>query len=273
MLLLHVSSVGLCALLHAATPSKTQYSPIHNARPATLPRMALSDYRKDAAELFDNMRVPAALVNGAAVTTAFNLLPVPGEPVPITVFKRVYTLLGVAVIAAELNAIVTATVAINKLSEVESAPTASVVDLLLSDTYEFSWVSVNVQFFAGLFGLAFMVLIRALAAMAASPAVGRISACVMASAVLFMAAIVNDGVAQAGVVASGPAQDLALPFGAGRSLLGLAARYVQLLLKRARQRRPLIMLALALAAVAAGLCVQDAFSACFGAGRIFMEAR
>ena len=236
---------------------------------STLPE--LLDYRKDAAELFDNMRVPAALVNGAAVTTAFALVPLPSDPAPIAVFKRVHLLLAVAAIAAELNAIVTATVAINKLSEVDSAPTASVVDLLLSDAYEFSWISVNVQFFAGLFGLAAMVLIRALATMAASPAVGRISACLMGAAVLLMVAVVNDGVAQAGVVASGPAQELALPFNTGRSLVGLVARYMQLLRKRARRGRPLILVAMALAAIAGLLAAHDMVSACFGAGRIFME--
>ena len=231
----------------------------------------LSDYRKDAAELFDNMRVPAALVNGAAVTTAFALVPQLGDPAPIAVFKRVHTLLAVAVVASELLAVVTATVAINKLSEVESAPTASVVELLLSETYEFSWISVNVQFFAGLFGLAVMVLIRALASM--GPTVGRICACIMASAVLLMATVLNDGVAQAGVVASGPAQELALPFGTGRSFVALVARYAVLLRKRARRGRPLVLLAIAFAAVAIGLSAFDALSACFGMGRIFMEPR
>ena len=147
-----------------------------------------SDFRQDAATLFDNMRVPAALVLGVAISSAFQLTPLASDPAPIAVFKRVHMLLAITTIASELNAIVTATVAINKLSEVDSQPTENVVGLLLSDEYEFSWVAVNVQFFAGLFSLAAMVLIRMLATMKAFPAVWRIAACLMAQGVLLMAA-------------------------------------------------------------------------------------
>ena len=77
----------------------------------------------------------------------------------------------------------------------------------------------------------------------------------------------QNGVAKAGVVASGPARKL--PFGG--SLFSLAARYLQLLSKRVR--RPLELLAIVLAATASGLGIHDAVNACFGSGRIFMEAR
>ena len=119
-----------------------------------------ADYRKEAATLFNNIRVPAALVNSASVQGAFALTPLPGDPVMLAAAKRLYVLLAICAIGSELLAIVTATVAINKLSEVSSAPTPSVVKLLLSPDYEFSWVSVNVQFFSGLFGLAAMVLMH-----------------------------------------------------------------------------------------------------------------
>jgi hypothetical protein len=269
-------SLGLYALMpaHHVTRSPLLFNHCGAARSrlqrfkASDEKPALRDYRKDAATLFNNMRVPAALVNGAAVGSAFALVPTPGDPAPIAVFKRVHTLLAIATIASELNAVVTATVAINKLSEVESEPTSSVVSLLLSEGYELPWVAVNVQFFAGLFGLAAMVLIRALATMAAVPSVGRISACLMASAVLLMASVVNDGVAKTGVVPNGPTRQL--PFGG--TLFALTYRYMQLLWMRAR-RSPLVLLAVAFATAAFWLGAYDALTAFFGgAGRVFMEA-
>jgi len=269
-------SLGLYALMpaHHVTRSPLLFNHCGAARSglqrfkASDEKPVLRDYRKDAATLFNNMRVPAALVNGAAVGSAFALVPTPGDPAPIAVFKRVHTLLAIATIASELNAVVTATVAINKLSEVESEPTSSVVSLLLSEGYELPWVAVNVQFFAGLFGLAAMVLIRALATMAAVPSVGRISACLMASAVLLMASVVNDGVAKTGVVPNGPTRQL--PFGG--TLFALTYRYMQLLWMRAR-RSPLVLLAVAFATAAFWLGAYDALTAFFGgAGRVFMEA-
>lgn len=216
---------------------------------------ALSDFRKDAATLFDNLRVPAAIVNTAAIGSAFSLRPLSSDLPVIAVVKRCHTLLAVSSIGSELLAIVTATVAINKLSEVESAPTTSVVELLLSEDYEFSWISVNVQFFAGLFGLASMVLLHACVWGAAhSPTIGRVSAYIMVSSVCLMASVINEGTSRPGVVASGPNQNL--PF--GRTL---SWRYVQLLSKRAR-RAPLVLLGLFFALLATTTGMSYALRGC-----------
>ena len=61
----------------------------------------LSDHRKDAATLFNNVRTPAALVNGAAVGSAFALQPAINDAVSIAILKRAHTLLAVSVISAE----------------------------------------------------------------------------------------------------------------------------------------------------------------------------
>ena len=61
----------------------------------------------------------------------------------------------------ELLAIMYATVATNKLTEVASAPAASVFALIKRD-YELPWVATNVHFMLGLFGFCSMVMLRAL---------------------------------------------------------------------------------------------------------------
>ena len=104
-----------------------------------------SDHRRDAATLFNNVRVPAALINTAALNGAFVMQPLVTDPVPVAIVKRIYTLLAIASVGSELLAIVTSTVAINKLNEIKSEPTASVVELLMSESYEFSWIAVNTQ--------------------------------------------------------------------------------------------------------------------------------
>ena len=87
----------------------------------------------------------------------------------------------------------------------------------------------------------------------------------MASSVLFMASVVNDGVAKAGDggsartggVARGPSRQL--PFGG--TLFALPVRYMQLSWRRAR-RAPLMLAGVAFALTAAAIGTFDAVGGC-----------
>ena len=108
-------------------------------------KLECSDHRQDAATLFNNVRIPAALINTAALNGAFVMQPHVADPAPVVIVKRIYTLLAIASVSSELLAIVSSTAAINKLNELNTGPTASVIELLMSEPYEFSWISVNTQ--------------------------------------------------------------------------------------------------------------------------------
>lgn len=257
--------------------------PLCSARPSSRLRggasgvTALADYSGAAKALFENVRVPASIIGGSIVPLGL-AMNVDGIKSPRlkAFFERAYTLLAVASLSNELVAVVISSVSVNKLSEVATAPAASVHALIHRD-YEMQWLGVNFHFLAGLFGLAGMVGIKAFTHFGLKW--GVIPLCVTGSSLALMVSIVNDGCVGSPARASPvcmrcahalcvwrfpcPAHVLARVVqgdGQGgrfaRSIVSLSARYGSLLVSRAfGSPSPLKLVSLLLAMVAAARCV------------------
>jgi len=211
-----------------------QHPSIVNTRGGAEP-LALADYSGAARALFGNMLGPASMIAGGLVPLGFLAAPLPDDG---TKWKRkaklLYMTISVASLVNELLAIMYATVATNKLTEVVSAPAASVFALIQRD-YEMPWLAVNVHFMMGLLGFCSLVLLRALCIY---PGPLNTSAAGLAlSGLVGMISIVNGGVAQ------GDGQGHKL----GGNILFLGIRYLSLLSKSiAKKKSPLGMISFVL---------------------------
>jgi hypothetical protein len=186
------------------------------------------DCAQEAAELFDNMRVPAALVAGSIVPLVSFAGPrLDLSDPPGTAFaKQLHFFVAMASLLSALLAVMYATVSFNSLTETHPPPAESVAEVLQRD-YELAWLGCNVCFYLGLFGLAFTCAINGYIAL--GPRIVKATAYLLGSTILLMTSVINGAVDQEGV--------LALSWGFerwfGESILALVARYVRLLLRTA----------------------------------------
>lgn len=193
---------------------------------------------------------PAAMLAGGLVPLGFLAEPLPDHTPLLRKLQCVYYFLSVASLANELLAIMYATVASNKLTEVAVVvpPAVSSVFALIKRDYELQWVGCNVHFMLGLLGFVGMVLIRAYALFPAS--LNRAAAGLGMSALLGMLSIVNAGVAQ------GDGRGHVF----GGNLLTLALRYAWLLLRNVWQTRGAVALsALVLGVLSLGGAARNLF--------------
>lgn len=193
------------------------------------------DYSGAATALFNNMRTPASLLTGILLGATFSLAASPSDGWLLRVVKRAHMLLGLVSSGATLVAIVACTVAINKLAEIRTPPTAGVRRLLASDDdLELAWLAANVNFSTGLVGLVGLTGVRGFLALHASGGLlwGGACACVAAAVALLMTSLINIAIAKGGGLVGEPC-----------TLLGLQLRYAALLLRRA-SRAPLMALSL-----------------------------
>ena len=149
------------------------------------------DFSGEASNLFNNIRTPAALVAGASFGAAFALQPVTGEAMAVGLVKRIYLLISVSAVSAELIAVLVSSITLGRLGSEgkRSASSGSVVDFL-REHYELEWVACQFNFQIGLLGLCAMVGIRAWVAFAC-PRFGRIACGFVTSALLTMLALME----------------------------------------------------------------------------------
>lgn len=191
-------------------------------------------YSEEAISLFNNMRLPAAIIAGSILPLGFGFpLRVGADPIVFSLCVRSHLMIAVASLAAELVAIVYSTVAVNKLTECEhTMPATRGVLPLLMDYYEEAWLGCNCCFFLGLFGAASMIGLRALLEFRTF---GVAPALLMAAAVALMCASVNEGIAQGDGSGDSP-----LRF-SPPSLGGLTYRYLYLLGKNASEKQSFML--------------------------------
>lgn len=186
------------------------------------------DVAEEVAELFDNMRVPAALVVGAIVPLVSFAGPRadPSDSPQIVFAKQLHFIVAITSLMNALLAVMYATVSFNTLSESHPAPAETVAEVLQRD-YELAWLGCNVCFYLGLFGLALTCAINGYIALGMRIVLP--TACLLGASMLLMISIVNGAVDQNGA--------LALSWGFerwfGESILALCARYARLLLRTA----------------------------------------
>ena len=194
------------------------------------------DFSGEASNLFNNIRTPAALVAGATFGAAFALLPVSGEDMAIGLCKRVYLLISVGAVSAELIAVLVSSVTLGRLGNEgkRSASSGSVVDFL-REHYELEYVATQFNFQIGLLGLCAMLGIRAWVTIAC-PKFARIAVGFVLSALLTMLAFMQT-----------PSDKRNM------TLAAMAIQYVQLLAEKCwRERSVLLLLSLGAGAFSIG---------------------
>jgi hypothetical protein len=215
--------------------------------------IAIKDYSGVAADLFNNMRTPAALIAGSIVPLCLISAPAlkKDESKRVALFKKINFLLGVSSLLSEILAITYSTVAINKLAEVKFAPTAGAAELIAKH-FELAWIGTNVQFLGGMFGFALLVGSKAYFVYGGKAA--KIAGCLSVAAFLQCTSIVNDGIAM-GV---GGVDIRKLRF--AKNLFSLTMKYLKLAFLKAKGR-PLSMTAFGVALYSLFLTAQQL--ACF----------
>ena len=188
-----------------------------------------SDYSEAARLLFGNIIGPASMLTGGLVPLGFL-----ADPLPVDEGKNgkkwkkkarcLYQVLAVVSLLNELIAIMYATVATNKLTEVPTAPAVSVFALIKRD-YELQWIATNVHFLLGLLGFCSMIMLRALCIY--PQFINTSSAGLALSALVGMVSILNVGIAE------GDGQGHRL----GGNAFWLVARYTTLLVKSFVEKR------------------------------------
>ena len=206
------------------------------SRTQLLVRGGDADFSGDAQKLFGNVISPAAMLAGSLVPLGFLAPPLPGRKTIHKRLRTIYSLLAIASLCNQITAIVYATVASNKLTEITSAPATSVFALIQRD-YELSWIATNVHFLFGLFGFLSMVGVRASVCFPShlqKPAAG-----IALASLLGMCSVVNRG------VQTGDGRGLVH----GSSIVTLVWRYTVLLAKQVQTSGGIM----AMAAIALGL--------------------
>mmetsp|Transcript_24925 Transcript_24925/g.55230 ORF Transcript_24925/g.55230 Transcript_24925/m.55230 type:complete len:386 (-) Transcript_24925:2346-3503(-) len=200
-------------LIHVRSPSPSQLNAIDSlsaAAAASAP--VLSDYTPAATSLFNNMKLPAAVVTAGMISlgfaTSFPELP-PDSPERqysprlrrrCESLRRLHIVTALVSVTSELIVVMWAAVEVNQLTERVYAPTATVWDLVQRDC-DLAWSAVNSHFVLGIIGFVTMLALRAyvmLLAAEASSALMTAASTGTAAALCLMISIVNRGVEAGG---------------------------------------------------------------------------
>lgn len=217
------SLTGSLTLGNNKSPTKTisldQSLPF--TRRGLLIRGGDADYSGDARSLFANLITPSTMLAGSLVPLGFLAPPLPSNKPYDKRLKKAYSLIAILSLCNVAAAVIYATVASNKLTEIVPAPAPSVFALIQRD-YALPWIATNVHFLCGLFGFMGLIGLRAVAVFPSH--LNKASAGIALSALLGMFSIVNRG------VSAGDGEGHVF----GSSIWTLATRYVVLLAKRTK---------------------------------------
>eukprot|EP00574_Skeletonema_japonicum_P001054 CAMPEP_0201741880 /NCGR_PEP_ID=MMETSP0593-20130828/47036_1 /ASSEMBLY_ACC=CAM_ASM_000672 /TAXON_ID=267983 /ORGANISM="Skeletonema japonicum, Strain CCMP2506" /LENGTH=402 /DNA_ID=CAMNT_0048236219 /DNA_START=24 /DNA_END=1232 /DNA_ORIENTATION=+ len=218
----HVGN-GISTKLHAVTNLATE-TPL------------LADYAPAAATLFNNMKLPAAVVTAGMISLGFatRFPELPRDTLEkvypqslrarCAKLERLHIVLGLVSVTSELIVVLWAAVAVNQLTERVYEPAVSVWDLIHRDC-DLAWSAVNSHYILGIIGFTGMLWLRAyvmLLAASASKSLVNAASTGTAAATCLMVSIVNRGVESGG----GTSVDRY-----GNTILDLFTHYAALLLK------------------------------------------
>ncbi|KAL3921127.1 MAG: hypothetical protein SGILL_002914 [Bacillariaceae sp.] len=214
-----ITSLGLAALCTLAFGGQQTYALASTAA-------ALADHSAAAVGLFNNMRVPAALIAGSLVPIGILSAPQIDEKKDSKVTKlakKANILLAGISLLNEILAVTYSSIAINKLVEIAAPPTTGVAELI-AQTHLLAWVGTNVHFLLGLTGFALVVGAKAYFGGFGSK-VGRAAMGWSVAVFLQAVSIINRGISMG-------AMDESARFAS--NLFTLVAKYIKLLVKSAK---------------------------------------
>mmetsp|Transcript_12105 Transcript_12105/g.22507 ORF Transcript_12105/g.22507 Transcript_12105/m.22507 type:complete len:269 (-) Transcript_12105:261-1067(-) len=156
-LLLH-DKVAECLINRSRQqPQPRQHRPETRRSSSTTPP---HDFSNEAAALFGNVRIPAALFAGAAAGSAFALplMETAEGSLRIGLVKRLYAVLMMGALSSEVVAVVVSTLAVTALGtqskalkqqqQQENVATTSLHDFL-AQHYDLEWLTTRLHFFSG----------------------------------------------------------------------------------------------------------------------------
>ena len=176
----------LCAL--APLASRRTHPPLLTAAAQT----GVKQFDGAASAVFNNLRIPAALVAGAAFGGAFGLQLNSADAFALALAKRAYVVIAVMALASELLVVVTATCALDAMNRADSLVPAETLSCWFErNGLELENLVCTVHFFFGVLGLTAMVGLRAwITISCARIAKGTLG--LIASVVLIMISMLNS---------------------------------------------------------------------------------
>jgi hypothetical protein len=198
--------------------------------------LGLQNYAPAAATLFNNMKLPAAVVTAGMISLGFatrypelprdSLEKVYSQELrqQCAKLERMHIVLGLVSVTSELIVVLWAAVEVNQLTERAYEPAYSVWDLIHRDC-DLAWSAVNSHFIIGIIGFTAMLWLRAYVMLLSAKASNRLMVSAStgtAAALCLMVSIVNRGVESGG----GNRYD-----SYGSTILDLFTHYASLLLQ------------------------------------------
>uniref|UniRef100_A0A7S1BZW9 Transmembrane protein n=1 Tax=Corethron hystrix TaxID=216773 RepID=A0A7S1BZW9_9STRA len=208
------SSTAVRLIPESATDVVTAALPMPMLVPDLSMPVPLADYAPAATSLFNNMKLPAAVVTAGMISlgfaTSFPELPrstpenarkfPPALRDRCEAIKRLHIVVALIAVTSEIIVVAWAAVAVNQLTEKKFAMAASVWELLQRDC-DLAWSAVNSHFVLGIVGFVTMLALRAYVMLLAAEASGALMAAAMTgtgAALCLMISIVNRGVESGG---------------------------------------------------------------------------
>lgn len=156
--------------------------------------MELQDFSNEASSLFANVRIPAALFAGAAIGAAY-AMPVgtatTREGLLLGFTRRIYALLMIHSLSAEIVALVVATVAMIGISAKMKCEKAASLPEWMELQYEAEWFTCTFSFLSGIISFCLASGLRAWLSMGC-PVLGASSLGLLVTATLLSLAFVDD---------------------------------------------------------------------------------
>ena len=153
--MLATAQLVLCAL--APLASRRTHPPLLTAAAPT----GVKQFDGAASAVFNNLRIPAALVAGAAFGGAFGLQLNSADAFALALAKRAYVVIAVMALASELLVVVTATCALDAMNRADSLVPAETLSCWFEQNgLELENLVCTVHFFFGVLGLTAMVGLR-----------------------------------------------------------------------------------------------------------------
>lgn len=151
---------------------------------------ATKDYSGQAAALFGNLRIPAALFAGAAAGSAFAMPLAATDGLAFGTAKRFYALLMMASLSAQIITIIVSTLAMGAMSFRPTVLTSSTSELLNSQ-YDFEWVAARLHFLLGIIMFVTGCGLRAWVSIAC-PFFAKAAVGLIFSSTVFCVAVINE---------------------------------------------------------------------------------
>lgn len=181
---------------------------------AAVEQFVLADYAPAATSLFNNMKLPAAVVTAGMISLGFatGFPDLPRETAINKDFfppyirkrcealRRLHIVVALIAVTSELIVVLFAAVEVNQLTERHYAPAYSVWDLIQRDC-DLAWSAVNSHFILGIIGFVTMLALRAYVMLLSAQASNTLMTAASTgttAALCLMISIVNRGVESGG---------------------------------------------------------------------------